>query len=128
MPTPHELMIAKRHAALQRHGDDFYVQEVVECLSSDDSDAGEEDLPLEQRTAYQREARRAAEGAARKADAQRAVEREHGRGARARADGTRAENPGPDLEGDDPRMAATSDARWLRASAPVAQCAADEPD
>ena len=58
MPTPHELEVAKRQDVLRRHGDDFYVQEVVELMDSDDTDAGEEDLPRDERTSA-RKARRA---------------------------------------------------------------------
>ena len=47
MPTPHELEVAKRQDVLRRHGNDFYVQEVVELMDSDDTDAGEEDLHAE---------------------------------------------------------------------------------
>ena len=50
MPTPHELEVAKRQDVLRRHGNDFYVQEVVELMDSDDTDAGEEDLPRDERT------------------------------------------------------------------------------
>ena len=49
MPTPHELEVAKRQDVLRRHGNDFYVQEVVELMDSDDTDAGEEDLPRDVR-------------------------------------------------------------------------------
>ena len=58
MPTPHELEVAKRQDVLRRHGNDFYVQEVVELMDSDDTDAGEEDLPRDERTSA-RKARRA---------------------------------------------------------------------
>ena len=50
MPTPHELEVAKRQDVLRRHGNDFYVQEVVELMDSDDTAAGEEDLPRDART------------------------------------------------------------------------------
>lgn len=85
MPTPHEIEIAKRCDALRRHGGDFYVQEVFECLSSDDSDAGEEDLPLEDRTSYKREQRAEAARVAREYEQRRARERELGKGAVAAA-------------------------------------------
>jgi hypothetical protein len=83
MPTPQELEVAKRQAVLQRHGDDFYVQDVVECLSSDDSDFGEEDLPLEQRTSYKRAQRLEAKRIATEVEARRKRDRERGRGAAA---------------------------------------------
>ena len=79
MPTPHELEVAKRQDVLRRHGNDFYVQEVVELMDSDDTDAGEEDLPRDERTSA-RKARRA-EARAREAGARAAVDREQGRGA-----------------------------------------------
>ena len=66
MPTPHELEVAKRQDVLRRHGNDFYVREVVELMDSDDTDAGEEDLPRDERTSA-RKARRARPRAAREA-------------------------------------------------------------
>ena len=44
MPTPKEIEKMRRNAALAQQGD-FYVHEVVECVSSDDENCGKEDLP-----------------------------------------------------------------------------------
>ena len=49
MPSPSELEAVRKHAALiAAHGEYFHVQEVVECFSSDDEDAGEEAFDLTQ--------------------------------------------------------------------------------
>ena len=81
MPTPHELEVAKRQDVLRRHGNDFYVQEVVELMDSDDTDAGEEDLPRDERTSARKARRAEAARARREAEARAAVDREQGRGA-----------------------------------------------
>ena len=47
MPTPTELDALRRAAAEDPY---FTVHEVIECVSSDDEDAGEEDLPVSSRT------------------------------------------------------------------------------
>ena len=85
MPTPHELEVAKRQDVLRRHGNDFYVQEVVELMDSDDTDAGEEDLPRDERTSA-RKARRAEAARARKlAEAEQKRDAEAARAAADRA-------------------------------------------
>ena len=52
--TPKRLSEARiadqRTKQLEKQGDFFWVHEVVECASSDDSDVGEEDLPVDDRT------------------------------------------------------------------------------
>ena len=57
--TPAKLEEARRLAALAQQGADYFVvHEVVECLSSDDEDAGEEDLPeAERSSAFQKKLR-----------------------------------------------------------------------
>ena len=43
MPTPNEIAKMRRNAALAQQGD-FYVHEVVECVSSDDENCGNASL------------------------------------------------------------------------------------
>ena len=89
MPTPHDLEVAKRVDALRRHGDDFHVHEAVELLDSDDTDAGEEDLPRDERTSARKKRSAEAARARREAATKSAVDRQQGRGAYdvVRADG-----------------------------------------
>ncbi|KAJ1444518.1 hypothetical protein M885DRAFT_627056 [Pelagophyceae sp. CCMP2097] len=50
MPTPTQLEVAKRRDLIDKyHGGDFHVHEAIECLSSDDENAGQEDLPPQRR-------------------------------------------------------------------------------